>query len=60
MIETAKLEAKFKAESQERTKANRQFTINLITITDFSDEKIAMLVGVDVAWVAEIRKGLLP
>jgi hypothetical protein len=44
----------------EWTKANRPFTINLITNTDFSNEKIAMLVGVDVIWVAEIRKGLKP
>jgi predicted transposase/invertase (TIGR01784 family) len=54
MIETAKLEG----EIQESTKKNREFTINLITNTDFDDAKIATLVGVDAAWVAEIRKGL--
>ena len=42
----------------EWTEANRQFTINLITNTDFSDEKIAMLVGVDAAWVKKIRQEL--
>lgn len=54
MIETAKLEG----EIQESTKKNREFTINLITNTDFDDAKIATLVGVDAAWVAKIRKGL--
>jgi predicted transposase/invertase (TIGR01784 family) len=43
---------------EERTNANIEFTINLIKNTDFSDEKIALLVGVDVNWVAEIRKGV--
>jgi hypothetical protein len=43
---------------EERTEANRDFTINLIKNTDFSNAKIAMLVGVDEAWVAEIRKAL--
>jgi predicted transposase/invertase (TIGR01784 family) len=53
-------EGKFEGKQEERSEANRQFTINLITNTDFSDEKIAMLVGVDVIWVAEISKGLEP
>jgi predicted transposase YdaD len=64
MIETAKMEGETigeargeaKGKLEERTEANRQFTINLIENTDFTDSKIAMLVGVDVAWVAEIRK----
>jgi predicted transposase/invertase (TIGR01784 family) len=55
MIETVKLESEFK----ERTKANRTFTINLLTNTDFSDAKIADLVGVDIKWVAEIRKEIV-
>ncbi len=60
MIETAKWEGELKGKLEERTEANRDFTINLMTNTDFDDAKIAMLVGVDVAWVADIRKGLLP
>ena len=41
---------------EERTEANPDFTINLINQTDFSNEKIALLVGEDEAWGAEIRK----
>jgi hypothetical protein len=51
-------EGKLEGKLEERTEANRDFTTNLITNTDFSNEKIATLVGVDAAWVAEIRKGL--
>jgi hypothetical protein len=66
MIETAKLEGEIvgeakgeaKGEIKGKTEANHKFTISLITNTDFSNEKIAMLVGVDAAWVAEIRKEL--
>jgi hypothetical protein len=54
MLETAKWEGKL----EERTEANLEFTISLINNTDFSDEKIAALVGVDTNWVAEIRKGV--
>jgi predicted transposase/invertase (TIGR01784 family) len=43
---------------EERTEANRDFTIILITNTDFSDEKIGSLVGIDADWVSEIRKEL--
>ena len=52
MIETAKLEKEYED--------NRKFTLSLISNTDFSDEKIAMLVGVDTIWVSEIRKELNP
>jgi predicted transposase YdaD len=62
MLETAKLEGELKGKLEgkleERTEANRDFTVSLINQTDFSDEKIALLVGVDEAWVAEIRKQL--
>ena len=62
MIETAKLEGEIIGEAKgirkERTAANRNFTINLTTNTDFGNEKIAMPVGVDAAWVSEIRKEL--
>ncbi len=66
MIETVRLESEAKGEAkgeargklEERTEANREFTINLITNTDFDDAKIAQLVGVGEAWVAEIRKSL--
>lgn len=62
MIETAKLEGEIIGEAKgiikERTEANRNFTLNLITNTDFDDAKIATLVGVDAVWVAEIRKSL--
>jgi hypothetical protein len=55
MIETAKMEGEIiglaKGKLEERTEANRNFTITLITNTDFNDAKIAMLVGVDAAWV---------
>jgi hypothetical protein len=64
MIETAKLEGELIGEAKgiikERNEANRTFTINLITNTDFDDSKIATLVGVDADWVAEIRQGLEP
>jgi hypothetical protein len=60
MIETAKWEGKLEGKLKERKEAKRDFTINLIKQTDFSDEKIALLVGVDEALVAEIRKGLNP
>jgi hypothetical protein len=52
MLETAKWEGKLEAQ----TEANRNFTVSLITNTNFDDVKIAILVGVDAAWVAEIRK----
>ena len=52
MLETAKWEGKLEAQ----TEANRNFTVSLITSTNFDDVKIAILVGVDAAWVAEIRK----
>jgi hypothetical protein len=52
MLETTIFEGELKAFS----KANRNFTINLIKNTDFLDEKIAAIVGRDEAWVAEIRK----
>ena len=66
MIETAKLEGEILGEAkgeakgklEERTEANRNFTISLITNTDFDDAKIAILVGVDAGWVAKIRKEL--
>ena len=38
--------------------AKNAFTENLLNQTDFSDEKIADLVGVDVAFVQEIRTSL--
>ena len=60
MIETAKLECELigevKGEVRGTTEANHKFTISLITNTDFNNEKIAMLVGVDATWVAEIKK----
>lgn len=52
-------EGKIEGKIEERTEANRDFTINLITNTDFNDTKIALLVGIDAVWVAEIRKSLL-
>ncbi len=51
-----KVEGKLEGKLEERTEANRTFTISLINNTDFEDEKIALLVGVNAAWVAEIRK----
>jgi hypothetical protein len=60
MLETAKWEGKWEGKLEGKleaqTEANRNFTISLITNTDFDDVKIAILVGVDAAWVAEIRK----
>ncbi len=50
MLETAKLEGK--------TEANRNFIISLIKNTGFTNEKIASLVGVDIAWVKSIRQEL--
>ncbi len=38
-----------------RQEANQTFTKNLIINTDFSNEKIAMLVGVEVKYVAQMR-----
>ncbi|MEA5459299.1 hypothetical protein VB796_09635 [Arcicella sp. LKC2W] len=38
-------------EKEEKTK----FTVNLLTQTDFSDEKIALLVGIDIEFVKETR-----
>jgi predicted transposase/invertase (TIGR01784 family) len=49
-------EGKLEGKLEERTEAKRDFTISLINQTDFSDEKIAALAGVDESWVAEIRK----
>ncbi len=54
MIETAKFEGKM----EERTEANKEFTERLITNTDHDNAKIAKLVGVEEAWVAEIRNNL--
>lgn len=51
-------EGKAEGKLEERNEANLEFTINLIKNTDFSDEKIAALVGVDVSWVESIRKKL--
>lgn len=53
-----KAEGKVEGKLEERNEANLEFTINLIKNTDFSDEKIAALVGVDVSWVEGIRKKL--
>ncbi len=54
MIETAKFEGKI----EERTEANKEFTERLITNTNHDNAKIAKLVGVEEAWVAEIKKEL--
>jgi phage portal protein BeeE len=51
-LKVNKLEGKLEGMSE----ANRNFTMSLINSTDFSDEKIASLVGVDAKWVADIRK----
>jgi hypothetical protein len=37
---------------------NLNFTQNLITQTDFSDEKIASIVGVEIDYVKKIRASL--
>ncbi|MCU0375467.1 MAG: hypothetical protein MUF24_09175 [Chitinophagaceae bacterium] len=50
-----KAEGKVEGKLEERNEANLEFTINLIKNTDFSDEKIAALVGVEVSWVFGIR-----
>lgn len=36
----------------------KTFTVNLLTQTDFSDEKIALLVGINIEYVDEIRASL--
>lgn len=60
MLETAKFEGehkgKIEGKIEERSVANYEFTTSLIINTDFSDEKIALIVGVEPNWVAEIRK----
>jgi predicted transposase/invertase (TIGR01784 family) len=64
MLETAKwegimegkLQGKLEGKLEGMSEANRNFTVSLINSTDFSDEKIASLVGVDAGWVKEIRK----
>ena len=53
-----KQEGKQEGRQEERSEANLEFTSSLIKNTDFSDEKIALLVGVETHWVAEIRKGI--
>jgi predicted transposase/invertase (TIGR01784 family) len=66
MLDTARWEGLFegekkgevKGEIKGMTKANRNFAEYLISNSDFSDAKIATLVGVDEAWVAAIRKEL--
>jgi hypothetical protein len=40
----------------ESNRKNRQFVINLITGTDFSNEKIANLASVKIEFVEQIRK----
>jgi predicted transposase/invertase (TIGR01784 family) len=64
MLETAKwegimegkLQGKLEGKLEGMSEANRNFTVSLINSTDFSDEKIASLVGVDAGWVKETRK----
>ncbi|HMP92824.1 MAG TPA: hypothetical protein PKD90_08130, partial [Phnomibacter sp.] len=58
-LETAKWEGKLEGKLEARTEANRKFTIRLIKNTDFTDDKIALLVGVDAPWVAEIRNEVI-
>lgn len=43
---------------EERADSTRTFTSNLIQQTNFDDEKIAALAGVDAAWVAQLRAEL--
>ncbi|HMP91937.1 MAG TPA: hypothetical protein PKD90_03645 [Phnomibacter sp.] len=60
MLETARyegeLKGKLEGELEGRSAANREFTTNRLTNTTFADEKIALLIGVDAAWVAAVRK----
>lgn len=46
---------KIQGKIEERSQANREFTINLLKNTDFSNEKIAGLVGVSADWVANLQ-----
>jgi predicted transposase/invertase (TIGR01784 family) len=50
MLDTARFEGEFES--------NKKTTINLITNSDFDDEKIAFLVGVKTSWVTKIRAEL--
>ena len=43
---------------EEKQKNNKSFTISLLISTDFNDEKIAALVGVEKTYVAELRTAL--
>ena len=47
---------KQEAEEKGRMKKEASVVLNLLTQTNFSDEKIADLVGVSVAFVEEVRK----
>ena len=40
------------------SKEKQHFTISLLISTDFNDEKIAMLVGVEIAFVEILRTAL--
>ena len=44
--------------TEEKQKKNKEFTISLLISTDFNDEKIAMLVGVEIAFVEILRTAL--
>jgi hypothetical protein len=46
------------ARKEEREEKNSTFTRNLITQTDFSDEKIALLAGVEIDYVRKVRASL--
>jgi hypothetical protein len=50
--------ARKEAREEEREEKNSIFTKNLITQTDFSDEKIALLACVEVEYVRKMRTSL--
>ncbi len=56
MFETAQLEGEIKGRRKERDENNRTFTISLIKNTEFDNEKISILVGVDASFVKTIRE----
>jgi predicted transposase YdaD len=53
-----KLEGKLEGREEVKEEKNFIFTQNLITQTDFSDEKIALLANVEIEYVKKMRKSL--
>jgi predicted transposase/invertase (TIGR01784 family) len=58
LIQKGRQEGVVLGRQEEANEKNREFTISLLNSTDFSDEKIANLVGVTIQYVSEIRNFL--